>query len=668
MKERFKDMTSSSNLKFQLLPDFAAFILSAQLKPFVEAQLQIARQMDLPMLRSILQLSDEQLVENGLPDARAFLEYLADNNYYAFVQLSNEEWMKDELKYAGKYDVVAEDITHGVFLRNKALKRFIPAYLNDITQAFALADEIDNMTVTELTLGTNTLLDLLKDRIEREAYFARRLISATPGIIFIYNFKDKRIAYLNQNIKELLGLKMLQIEQITTETLPQYVHLDDLPYLLLHFQEIYNGEENKTFQHEYRLKHADGSYLWVRNYEVVFRRDEQGKPLEILGETFDITKEKEVALALSRRDEQLTEAQNIAGMGSFEWHFSNNTRSAISEQVYKIFEYDLGNAFGDFIDHVHPDDQEKVRTAFEESLETGNYECEYRYIAKNHEKYLWAKGIVLFENEVPVKMIGTVQDITERRKMEETLLQKTIELQKTNADLSEFTYVASHDLKEPLRKISVFADMIYATEFERLSEAGQAQLKKIVDSSLRMRNLIDDILMLSSVSANRAREWVSLQAILEDVCGMLDHTIRQKQAVIESDGLPEAYVIPVLFNQLFLNLIGNSLKFSKKDISPAIEITHTYLTRHKIVTGNEANAFYLQIRIKDNGIGFSNESSDKIFHLFGRLHAVTDYEGTGLGLSICKRIVEEHGGTIQAHSTPGLGATFTVVIPVGERI
>ncbi|HWJ25545.1 MAG TPA: PAS domain-containing protein, partial [Flavisolibacter sp.] len=297
-RKRLTDMTRSSNLIFQLLPGFAAFLLKKRLRAFVEVQLEIARELDLPMLRTTLQLNDEQIIEQGLTGARIFLEHLSENNYSQFILISNEVWRKDELKFAGKYDVVADDITQGVFVRNKALKRFIPAYLKDIEQAFALADEIDNMTLADLTIGTNTLLDLLKDRIERETHFAGRLISATPGIIFVYNFKDRKINYLNQNIKDLLGRTMQTFEQITPETLPLYVHPEDLPYLLMHFQDVFSSEENKTFKHEYRLKHADGSYRWIRNYEVIFNRDQQGRPLEILGESFDITREKEVVLAL----------------------------------------------------------------------------------------------------------------------------------------------------------------------------------------------------------------------------------------------------------------------------------------------------------------------------------------------------------------------------------
>jgi PAS domain S-box-containing protein len=619
------------------------------------------------MLRAALQGSDERFIEHAILTNKEYLEFMADNRFYQHLTKANAVWLEDRLGFAGKYDVVTEDITKGVFLRNKALKKFLPAYTKHMEEAMALSEEIDDMTLASLTLATKTLVNLLHDKINKETHFSNRLISASPGIIFIYSLVQKEVIYMNQHVEDVLGYPAGEIEKLGREDILQYIHPEDIAHILELVQEFYVPEENKTFQFEYRFRHADGSYRWIRTYAIVFNRDEQGYPKEILGESYEVTKEKEITLALARRDEQLTEAQNIAGMGSFEWNFRDKT-SNHSEQVYKIFEYSGERQFDEFIQFVHPEDREKVRSAFETSLVTGQYECEYRYIVNGREKYLWTKGVVSFENGAPYKLIGSVQDITERRKMEENLLQKTIELQKINADLSEFTYVASHDLKEPLRKISVFADMIYSTELEKLSSEGQSQLKKIVDSSLRMRNLIDDILTLSSVSAHREKEWVSLETLLQEVCGILDYTIKQQEAVVQSDGLPEALVVPVLIRQLFQNLIGNALKFAKPDERPALEISHAFLTRNKILTSNIDNAGYLQLKFKDNGIGFSNEFSEKIFQLFGRLHTQKQYEGTGLGLSICKKIVEEHGGTITAQGVPDQGATFTVTIPYEKKM
>jgi PAS domain S-box-containing protein len=658
---------TKSSVQYQYLPRFANYLLQHRLIDYIKEQIKIARQMDLPMLRATLEMSDEQIIEFAIPSNKEFLKYLAENKVTEFITATNNEWMQDRLSYAGKYDIVAEDITQGVFLRSKGLKKFIPDFIPAVNETMALVEEIDNFALASLTLATNTLLNLLRDKISQETHFSDRLLNTTPGIIFIFNLKNRTASYINQNIKDVLGYTPEDLIGMDEDALFKYAHPEDIPSVVALVDGIIKSEDNQTFELEYRFKHVNGTYKWMRTYVVVFRRDENGRPLEILGESFEITREKEIILTLARRDEQLIEAQNIANLGSFEWNFRDKT-SNHSEQIYKIYEYTGERQFEDFIHNVHPDDQEKVRASFATSLVTGIYECEYRYLGHNKEKYLWTKGVVSYENGKPYKIVGTVQDISNRRKMEETLLQKTIELQKTNSDLSEFTYVASHDLKEPLRKISVFADLIYTKEYENLTVGGKEQLKKLVEATKRMRNLIDDILTISSVTANRTKERVNLQKIMDDVCSLLDVTIKQNTAVILSDSLPEAFVNPVLFNQLFLNLIGNSLKFSRKEVQPVIEITHAYLTREKIFTTDLAQASYLQLKFKDNGIGFSNDYTEKIFQLFGRLHPKSEYEGTGLGLSICKKIVEEHGGTITANGAPDKGATFTVIIPYEQVI
>jgi two-component system CheB/CheR fusion protein len=179
-----------------------------------------------------------------------------------------------------------------------------------------------------------------------------------------------------------------------------------------------------------------------------------------------------------------------------------------------------------------------------------------------------------------------------------------------------------------------------------------------------MQKMIDDILALSSLPNNTVKEKANLQTILNDVLLLLEHIIQRKKAVVTSDDLPDAYVIPSLFRQLFLNLISNALKFSRKDVPPQITITHSYLDAKKIVTSNKEAACYIAIKVADNGIGFSNEFSQKIFTLFQRLHNDKEYEGTGLGLAICKRIVEEHQGMIYAGAKLGEGAVFTIIIPL----
>ncbi|MCW3080336.1 MAG: domain S-box protein [Segetibacter sp.] len=366
---------------------------------------------------------------------------------------------------------------------------------------------------------------------------------------------------------------------------------------------------------------------------------------------------------LERKSNQLLEAQGIAQVGSFEWNFVETSRDN-SPEMRKIFETEKPQSYEEMLEHVHPEDKEKVIKTLQQSLVNGSYSCEFRYLVNNKEKVLWTKAVIHYEDEKPVLMTGTVQDITERKKTEQSLLQKTIELEVSNSNLEKFAYVASHDLQEPLRKILMHTDLLINSEKERLSERGKGLLEKILSSTSKMKRLIKDILTYSTINPEQKKEKVNLEELLREVKTELEYLIVQKAAVIHSENLPAASVFPSQIKQLFQNLISNSIKFSKKDQPPVINITHTILDPKKVADKKIAPAFtYLQICITDNGIGFKKNHSHEIFSLFKRLHTQKEFEGSGLGLAICKKVAENHGGTIEASGEFGEGATFTIILP-----
>ena len=199
---------------------------------------------------------------------------------------------------------------------------------------------------------------------------------------------------------------------------------------------------------------------------------------------------------------------------------------------------------------------------------------------------------------------------------------------------------------------------------KELGKDNRVYLRKIIDSSLRMQTLIDDLLIISRISHDKSFQQFSLQTVLNEVLQLLEHKIEKQKAVIKSDPLPNAEIIPSQFRQLFQNLLTNSLKFIKPDIQPEINITWKYLSQPEVSKYSIAKSRrYLQIKFTDNGIGFENEYAGRIFSIFQRLHGKAEYEGTGIGLAICKKIVENHGGIILASGEPDKGATFTIIIP-----
>ncbi len=250
--------------------------------------------------------------------------------------------------------------------------------------------------------------------------------------------------------------------------------------------------------------------------------------------------------------------------------------------------------------------------------------------------------------------------------LEKRVNERTAELEQTNKELESFTFVASHDLQEPLRKIRIFLNLISEKEMAVLSDKSKDYLNRTINTATQMQQLITDLLVYSrSTSSEQHFQKTDLNDLLEKVITELSETIEEKKAKIEVNNLPKLDVIPFQIEQLFINLISNSLKFSKADVVPQIIISSHIV--NGITPGSPEGIEgkkYHSITITDNGIGFETKYNEKIFDLFQRLHSRNEYYGTGLGLSICKRIVENHKGFITAEGKPGKGASFNIYLPV----
>ncbi len=266
-------------------------------------------------------------------------------------------------------------------------------------------------------------------------------------------------------------------------------------------------------------------------------------------------------------------------------------------------------------------------------------------------------------------LVTTFTDITERKKAVdmlalgyEELKVTTGKLEKSNLDLLQFASVASHDLKEPLRKIQAFGNMLKDKAISKLDKSESTYLDKMIKSSNRMQTLVDDILTLSRLSNTEvALSKTNLKEIIERIKDDLEITIKEKNAKIQIDKLPVVYAVPGQMHQLFQNLISNALKFTNHEV-PMIEICD------KAVPKNLAEEFkinpkdYHFIEVADNGIGFEQKYADKIFGIFQRLEG-NSYQGSGIGLAICKKIVDNHKGFIKAESVPGDGTKFMILLP-----
>lgn len=253
-----------------------------------------------------------------------------------------------------------------------------------------------------------------------------------------------------------------------------------------------------------------------------------------------------------------------------------------------------------------------------------------------------------------------VRDITDTKRQSEELERKVAErterLTRSNEELKQFAKIASHDLQEPLRAVQGFATLLKENTEGKLDKDSQEFVEFIVDGTNRMQNLIQAVLMHSSIRNDETTDHVTkCNDVIEDVLTNLSATIRETEAVFDIDKLPEVKVERSHLVQLFQNLISNALKYRKKDQPP-----HIYI---KV----DISGDYWLFSVRDNGIGFDPKYADKIFDMFARLHGKTEYSGTGMGLAICKRIVTSHGGTISVESVPGEGSIFLFTLPAAFK-
>lgn len=242
---------------------------------------------------------------------------------------------------------------------------------------------------------------------------------------------------------------------------------------------------------------------------------------------------------------------------------------------------------------------------------------------------------------------------------------RATELLIANKELESFTYISSHDLQEPLRKIQGFSNRILTEEYGNLSEKGKYYVERTRLSALHMQNLINDLLAYSRTTATkRTFEKCDLNKIIREAMAALKEEMQDKAASVEMQDLREVCIIPFQFRQLIQNLISNSLKYSKSGVPPHITIQNEVIRytpeTHQLFPEKRD---YNHISISDNGIGFKPEYKDRIFEIFQRLHDKQSYDGTGIGLTIVKKIVENHNGIITATGTPGKGAAFDIYIP-----
>ncbi len=524
-------------------------------------------------------------------------------------------------------------------------------------------------TVQEIT-GIDAQMEGL-DRLKSIAEIAHsRMMHALDSMVdgfALYDPDDRLVVYnqkfvdLNPHIADLIKPGGQYEAMLRKGVERGGLHLRGMEkeaYIQWHLQRHFNPGES------YEIQLADGR--WVR---VLEKQTEDGS---IVGTRTDITelKEREIEVQkisgdLTRTSDQFDIALNnmIQGLCMFD----ADQRLILCNRQYL-------EMYGFSPDVVKPGMH--LSDIMRYSISLGNYRDEDAQAAlqARHDpdrlkkrttikQFLGDSRVMAVMNEPMPNggSIATYQDITVLEKHESQLVAYTKKLERSNRELQDFAYVASHDLQEPLRKIEAFSDRLLRKHGDLLPDDGKMFVDRMQNAAMRMRELINDLLGYSRITTKaKPFQKVDMQELLTEVLGDLQMTLQESHGKVEFENLPTFDADKIQMRQLFQNLLSNALKFRKPDVSPLIKISAEKDTRAD-VNGNKED--FWTFRLADNGIGFDNEYKDQIFTIFKRLHGRFEYEGTGIGLATCRKIVERHNGNIDADGVPDVGATFIIDLP-----
>ncbi len=475
--------------------------------------------------------------------------------------------------------------------------------------------------------------------------------------LWYWDLEDQHNEWMSPEFWHTLGYDPAQKSHKVSEW-QDIIFQEDLAQCIENFNK-HCDDPSHPYDQVVRYQHADGSTVWIRCRGLAIR-DENGKPVRMLGAHQDITELKQAELNIKAMQARFELAAEGASVGIWDWVDVEKSEEIWTPKFYELLGYapnEITASLENFRAFLHPGDQAHTFAAVNRHFEENTpFDVEYRLKTKSGE-YKWFRGTGIAsrdESGKPQRMVGSIQDIHSSKLYEDELERTIIKLKQSNDDLERFAYVASHDLQEPLRVVTSYVQLLTRRYRDRLDKNAADFCDYIVDGCSRMQKLINDLLEFSRVGRDKLeKQKVDLQEIVESVKQSLARQIDLCAAIVSYENLPVVRANSAQIERLMQNLVSNSLKYKRESVPPEI-----------LISGTE-KADRWEISVKDNGIGIEKKYFDRIFVIFQRLHGIGEYSGTGVGLAVCKRIVGTHGGDIWLESAPGEGSTFTFSLPKG---
>jgi len=549
-----------------------------------------------------------------------------------------------------------------------------------LTRVLPVRNQEDNI---HQWFGTNTditeQIETEQSLKESEERF-RRMAEATDILIGVGDETSNAI-YFNKAWVDITGRPM---EELLKFGWVDLVHPDDRDNYVNVYLTAFKKRE--PFTGEFRLLHKDGTYRWLLAKGPP-RFNPDGTFAGYISSCVDITDRKNAEKAVREKEQNLRNTIIQAPVAMCIYKGPNHVVEHANERMFELWGKPSEAIMNKPIFEGLPEARDQGFEALLDGVYTTGEsfsaqgvpvtlpregDLEVVYVNFVYEAYREVDGSV---SGILAVAIDVTSQVTARQKIEEVVTERTKalenannDLQKSNAELAQFAYIASHDLQEPLRKISTFSQMLEISIGINLDDHSRNYFDKIKNSTSRMTTLIRNVLTYSElIKENELFMEVNLNQIVENIKTDYELLIEQKGAIIHCKDLPTLEAIPLQMSQLFGNIVGNALKFTRKNVKPVITITATKSSKEESgYLPFAKDSEYYKIQFSDNGIGFKKEYAEQIFNIFQRLHRKSEYEGTGIGLAMCKKIALNHHGDLNAIGSSEDGAVFNALLPVKQ--